>query len=133
MNNCLIKYIDKHDILYKYQFGFRKSHSTSHAIISLVEKINNALDSVKILIGVFLELKKAFDTVNHKILLDKLFIYGFRGNILKLFKSYVNERQQYVNLQGTESQLTCLTYGVPQGSIIGPLLFILYINYMNNV
>ena len=67
MNNCVIKFIDKHDILYKYQFDFRKSHSTSHAIISLVEKINNALDSGKILIGVFLDFKKAFNTVNHKI------------------------------------------------------------------
>ena len=118
---------------YTYQFGFRKSHSTSHAIISLVEKINNALDSGKILIGVFLDLKKAFDTVNHKILLDKLFIYGIRGNILKWFKSYLNERQQYVNFQGTESQMKCVTCGVPQGSIIGPLLFILYINDMDNV
>ena len=94
INNCLIKCIGKHDILYKYQFGFRKSHSTSHAIISLVEIINNALDSGKILIGVFLDLKKAFDTVNHKILLYKLFIYGIRGNILKWFNSYLNERQQ---------------------------------------
>ena len=129
MNNWLINFIDKHDILYKYQLGFRKSHSTSHAIISLVEKINNALDSGQILIGVFLDFKKAFDTVNHKILLVKLFIYGIRGNILKWFKSYLNQRQQYVNLQGTESQIKC----VPQGSIIGPLLFILYINDMTNV
>ena len=133
LNNCLIKCIDKHDILYKYQFGFRKSHSTSHAIISLVEKINNALDSGKILIRVFLDLKKAINTVNHKILLDKLFIYGIRGNILKWFKNYLNERQQYVNVQGTESQIKCVTCGVPQGSIIGPLLFTLYMNDMNNV
>ena len=116
----------------KYQFGFRKSHSTSHAIISRIKK-NNALDSGKILIGVFLDLKKAFDTVNPKIILDKLFIYGIRGNILKWFKSYLNERQQYVTLQGTESQIKYVTYGVPQGSIIGPLLIILYINDMNNV
>ena len=85
------------------------------------------------MIGVFLDLKKAFDTVNRKILLDKLFIYGIRGNILKWFKSYLNERQQYVNFQGTESQMKCVTCGVPQGSIIGPLLFILYINDMDNV
>ena len=84
------------------------------------------------MIGVFLDFKKAFDTVYHNIL-DKLFIYGIRGNILKWFKSYLNERQQYVNLPGTESQIKCVTCGVPQGSIIGPLLFILYINDMDNV
>ena len=63
MYNCLINFIGEHNILYKFQFGFRKSHSTSHAIISMVEKVNNALDSGNILIGVFLDLKKAFDTV----------------------------------------------------------------------
>ena len=127
MNNCLIKFIDKHDILYKYQFGFQKSHSTNHAIISLVEKINHTLDS-----GIF-GLKKSFQHSNHTLFLYKLFIYGIRGNILKWFESYLNERQQYVKLQGTESQIKCVNCGVPQGSITGPLLFILYINDMINV
>ena len=81
-----------------------------------------------------MDLKKSFfGTVNHKILREKLYIYGIRGNILKWFKSYPNERQQYVNLQGTESQIKCVTCGVPQGLIIGPLLFILFIDNMNNV
>ena len=78
MYNQLINFIDANNILYKYQVGFRKSHSTNHAIISLVEKVNNAMDSGKISIGVFLDLRKAFDTVDHCILLDKLYKYGIR-------------------------------------------------------
>ena len=73
--NHLISFIDKETILYKSQFGFRKSHSTNHAIISLVENVNQALDSGNVLVGVFLDLKKAFDTVDHKILIDKLQIW----------------------------------------------------------
>ena len=89
MYNHLISFIDKENILYKFQFGFRKSHSTNHAIISMVEKVNQALDTGKVLVGVFLDLKKAFDTVDHKILVDKLFKYGVRGNIFNWFKSYL--------------------------------------------
>ena len=86
MYNNLISFIDKEDILYKLQFGFRKSYSTNHAIISLVEKVKQALDSGMVLVGLFLDLKKAFDTVDHKIQVDKLFKYGIRGNILNWFK-----------------------------------------------
>ena len=82
-----------HETLYKFQFGFRKQHSTSHAIITLVDRINKALNSDKIMIGVFLDLKKAFDTVNHTILTKKLYAYGIRGNILSWLKSYLTNRK----------------------------------------
>ena len=133
MYNHLISFIDNENIVYKSQFGFRKSHSTNHAIISLVENVNQALDSGKVLVGVFLDLKKAFDTVDHKILIDKLFKYGIRGNILNWFKSYLTNRKQYVNWQDTNSQIEPVSCGVPQGSILGPLLFILHVNDLPKV
>ena len=88
MYNHLNNFIDATKILYKYQFGFRKSHSTNHAIISLVEKVNNAVDSGKISIGVFLDRRKTFDIVDHCILIDKLCKYGIRGTHWNWFKSY---------------------------------------------
>ena len=133
MYNHLISFIDKENILYKFQFGFRKSHSTNHAIISMVEKVNQDLDTGKVLFGVFLDLEKAFDTVDHKILLDKIFKYGVRGNILNWFKSYLSNRKQYVNWHGSNSEIETVSCGVPHGSILGLLLFILYVNDLSKV
>ena len=93
MYNHLINFMDKNKILYKYQFGLCKLYFMNHVIISLVEKVNNALDSGKILICVFLDLKKGFDTVDHCILLDKLYKYGIRGTLWNWFKSYLDNRK----------------------------------------
>ena len=134
MYSHLIKFIiDANKIVYKYQFGFRKSHSTNNAKISLVEKVNNAMDSGKISICVFVYLRKAINTIDHCILLNKLYKYGIPGTHWNWFKSYLENRKQYVCYSDTLSATMSITHGVPQGSILGALLFILYINDVTNV
>ena len=125
--------MDKNNIIYKYQFGFRQKHSTQQAIISLVNKITSCINSGDLMIGVFLDLKKAFYIVNHTILIRKMYAYGIRGNILKWFESYLADRSQYVTYDGIKSNTSFLNCGVPQGSILGPLLFIIFINDIFNV
>ena len=100
----IIDFFEEHNIFYDYQFGFRKNHSTSHAIIALVEKVSKALDTGKCVVGVFLDLKKAFDTVDHDILLNKLDRYGIKANILSWFRSYISNRSQYVEYNNQKSE-----------------------------
>ena len=126
MYNHLINFIDANKIVYKYQFGCRKSHSTNHAIMSLAEKVSNAMDSEKITIGVFLDLRKAFDTVDHCILLDKLYKYGIRGTLRNWFKGYLENRKQYVCYSDTLSATMPITHGVPQ---VHTWTFIIYLIY----
>ena len=110
----LIEFLDHNDILYCYQFGFRQRHSTQQAIITLVNKITSCLDCGDLVIGIFLDLKKAFDTVDHKILIKKLYAYGIRGVALKLLESYLSGRFQYVVYDYQQSATLSITCGVPQ-------------------
>ena len=121
-------YLTKHNLIFNKQFGFRSNYSTNHALLSITERIKELIDSSNYVCGVLVDLEKAFDTVNHKILCEKLDYYGLRGNVNKLIQSYLANRKQYVSINGFESNLRDILCGVPQGSSLGPLLFLIYIN-----
>ena len=131
MYSRLDNFLDLSDTIYTFQFGFRKNYSTNHALLSIVEQIKAALDKKMFSCGVFIDLEKAFDTVNHQILISKLYHYGIRGVANKWFTSYLSNRFQKVSLNGESSKRLPITCGIPQGSILGPLLFLIYINDMH--
>lgn len=114
-------------ILVSSQYGFRKKISTGNAILELVEKINYAFERGEIGVGVFINLSKAFDMINFEVLLDKLSHYGVRGVALQCFRDYVCGRQRYLNINGVSATLPNIEFGVPQGSILRPHLFIVYV------
>ena len=120
MYNRLICFINDNKLLYDYQFGFQKVKSTYMAMVILIEKISEALDRGDCVIGVFLDFSKAFDTVDHKIRLQKLEIYVIKNISLKWFESYLTERTQYVTYNSIKSSRERVNCGVPQGSILGP-------------
>ena len=116
-------FLQTNNILYQYQFGFRKNHSTTLALLDVVDQIYAHLDKHESVVGVYLDLKKAFDTVNHAILLHKLYNYGIRGVVYEWFRNYLHNRTQFVTVNECNSEVRNIKHGVPRGSLLGPLLF----------
>ena len=121
----LSSYFDEYGLFFPNQYGFRPKHSTEYAALELIDRIINKMDKNEIPIDIFLDLSKAFDTIDHTILLHKLKYYGLEDSTLRLFESYLKNRKQYTEIEESKSEILPLTIGVPQGSILGPLLFII--------
>ena len=131
MQNRLIEFLEERQILYCKQLGFWKDFSTNHAILNFLEIIQKALDDGQIACGIFIDLGKAFDTGSHDIQLEKLDHYGIRDISNDWLGSYLHDRSQFVSINGFNCDYKTITYGVPQGSVLDPLLFIIFINDFN--
>ena len=120
--------MESHNSLYENQYGFRSGRSCEHALLNAQNILLESLSKRQVSLLLLIDFSKAFDMVEHPILIDKLEHYGIRGPALKWLKSYLSNRKQFVSLNGCNSSTLTMEYGVPQGSILGPLLFIIYIN-----
>ena len=129
----LINYFDKNNVLSENQFGFRKYRSTCLALNTLVDRFHDTIEKNELMIGLFIDLSRAFDTMSHEILLRKLNFYGIRGIALDWIADYLSNRKQFVMYNNVKSKMADVNIGVPQGSILGPLLFLIYVNDLSNI
>jgi hypothetical protein len=132
MHTQIQEYFDKNNLFFNSQYGFRPDHSTELAALEVIDQILTQMDHNRIPINLYLDLSKAFDCLDHKILLSKLQYYGFTGVSLSLMKSYLQNRKQLVKFNETDSDYMLIRTGVPQGSILGPLMFLIYVNDLPN-
>ena len=124
----MTKFLDKNKIFTLFQFGFRTNSSTELVITTQYDKLQTNLNENKVTLSLFLDLKKAFDSVNHPILLKKLYHYEFRGPVFNLLQSYLCNRRICTMIERKTSKLCIVNCGVSQGSVLGPLLFLLHVN-----
>ena len=126
----MLSFIECNNFLNNEQHGFRNKHSTTTALAHLLNHITSVLNTKKIILSLFLDLSKAFDSIIHSVLLKKLEFYVFGGVVNDWFKSYFRDRFQNTHLNGINSAMRLIRSGIPQGSILGPILFIIYVNDM---
>ena len=131
--NQIYQYFERNNLFYTSQYGFKKKHSCEHALLETVDRILQNIDKSNDPFCVYIDLSKAFDVLNHTILLEKLKYYGFDVDAILLIQNYLNNRQQFVEFNEKSSETKVCNIGVPQGSILGPLLFLIFVNDIDNV